>query len=122
MVIELLENSEQLKDLKGKIVELIKLINSDLPFRFQYAAKLVKDSQDSQDSQDLKQILDIWLQYFREILLKKINNQEIKHIPEYSLNSLKKIISSIQDIDFLISNTNVNPRLALEILMLGLSA
>ena len=37
-----------------------------------------------------------------------------------SLTKLKNILNLIQNINFLISTTNVNPRLALEILMLEL--
>jgi len=40
--------------------------------------------------------------------------------PEYPFSKLKNIIKQIQNTIFLISTKNINPRLALEILMLQL--
>jgi len=108
--INFLLNPQSLENQKKKIKELIKILNSDLAFRFQYARDLTKEPQ------KLKEILDIWLSYFRDNLLTNLNSQQRLS----TLKKLKNILRLIQNTNFLISTTNVNPRLALEILMLEL--
>ncbi len=93
-----------------RIKDILKITQSNLADRFQYAKEL------SQEPQNLKEILDIWLRYFREMLLAAVSNKS----KEYSLVKLKNILKLIQTTNFLVSTTNVNPRLALEILMLEL--
>ncbi len=95
---------------KKLIAEIVKASQQDLVARFQYAKKL------SDQSQDLKEILDVWLDYFREILLATVNHQA----RDYSVAKLRKILKTIQSTNFLLSTTNVNARLALEMLMLEL--
>ncbi|MCJ7786881.1 hypothetical protein MUP06_01540, partial [Patescibacteria group bacterium] len=95
----------------------IKFSNSELSTRFQY----VKDL--SQAPQNLREILDIWLGYFRNVLLAMITGQEPSNdlqFNNYSSPRLRKILKLIQRINFLIEKTNINPRLALEILMIEL--
>jgi DNA polymerase-3 subunit delta' len=82
---------------KKKEQELERLRCSDLSFRFHYAKEL------SDNSPELRETLDVWLNYLRQNLFEN-----------------KRIIKMVQDIQFLISTTNVNSRLALEILMLEL--
>ncbi|OGZ20197.1 MAG: hypothetical protein A2654_01005 [Candidatus Nealsonbacteria bacterium RIFCSPHIGHO2_01_FULL_43_31] len=103
-------SSEKSKGEKEAIAEIIKLSRENLLTRFQYAKTLADGSADP------KGILDIWLSYFRETLLSVINGKP----GDYSVIKLKKILKAIQNISFLISTTNVNQRLALEILMLEL--
>jgi len=110
--VDFISDSQKLENRKKIIKELIKISNSGLAFRFQYAKDLSKNS-------NLREILDIWLSYFRNILLSTINNQQ-STINKYSFFKLKNILSQIQNTNFLLSSTNVNPRLALEILMLEL--
>ena len=93
-----------------RIKEILQIGRSDLAMRFQYAQKL------SQEPRDLKEILDLWLRYFREVLLLTINNKS----KDYSIAKLQRILRLIQTTSFLISTTNVNPRLALEMFMLEL--
>jgi len=101
---------EKSKEEKEAIAEIIKLSRENLLSRFQYAKTL------ADKTTDLKEILDAWLSHFRDILLAAINGQP----SDYSVVKLRKIIKAIQNITFLISTTNVNTRLALEILMLEL--
>ena len=61
-----------------------------------------------------KEILDIWLRYFRKLFLSSLKG----NLEEYSLNKLKKIISLIQSTDYLLSTTNINPKLAFELLLI----
>jgi DNA polymerase III delta prime subunit len=86
-----------------KVKELLKIRSSDLAQRFQYAKKL------SEDPAILKETLEDWLRYFRSVLLSDANRPEVV-----------KIVKTIQTIHYLISTTNVNSKLALEVLMLEL--
>ena len=81
--------------------KISKIIKSDLGKLFQYAKEL------ADDPQNLKKTLESWLSYFREALLS-----------DPSQSKIIKILKTIQKTHYLISTTNVNPRLALEILML----
>ena len=101
---------EKTKEEKEVIEEITKLSRQNLLARFQYAKEL------ADSSADLKGILDIWLSFFRETLLGVINGKP----SDYPVVKLRKILKTIQNISFLISTTNVNTRLALEILMLEL--
>jgi len=108
-----LEHSEEFE--KEKIKDIQDLIKSPLNIRFKYAESLAKDRE------ELDKTLDIWLNYFRQILfdvtgVKKIPKKFISK--EYNINQVKKIIELIEKIEQVIKTTNVNPRLALEILFL----
>ena len=108
--IDFLENPQKLEERNQKIEELEKLIDSPLSSRFQYAKKI------SEDPKVLIEILNIWLRYFRKDLLSVLDQSSGR----YSLPKLRKIINLIQDISFLISKTEVNRRLALEMILLEL--
>ena len=97
-----------------RIKEILQISQADLVSRFQYAKKLAGEPQ------DLKEVLDIWLRYFREIFISRLRQDYGGQPKDYSLTKLRKILRLIQSTNFLISTTNVNPRLALEILMLEL--
>jgi len=127
LAIDFLNNPQKLENYKRVIKELIGISSSSLAGRFQYAEEMSK-------SNNIKEILEIWLSYFRNVLLKQCSDFGTEHQysfprakkgnfllpPSLSLGKLKNIISQIQNTSFLISSTNVNPRLALEILMLDL--
>jgi len=116
VVIDFLNYPQKLKEREALINEIVELTKSDLNFRFQYAKKLSK-------MDDLKKILNTWLFHFREILLSNLNKNNIDRIDiggASKISKIKNILEKIQSTNFLISTTNVNPRLALEILMLEL--
>ena len=116
MAIDFLNYPQELKEREVLIDEINKLTRSDLNFRFQYAKKISKMA-------DLKKILNTWLFHFREILLSKLNKADLGKVDTssgYKVSQIKNILERIQGTNFLISSTNVNPRLALEILMLEL--
>lgn len=92
------------------ISDLVKISESDLAFRFQYAKNV--------PTENLKETLDSWLRYFRKIFINRLRGQETKDFSRYSLIKLKEIIRQIQSANYLISTTNTNPRLALEILLM----
>jgi len=118
LAIDLATSVNRLKKQKALISDFVKAINSDLVVRFQYAESLTKEPQ------NLKETLDVLLRYFRQILISDVAKiSQPKYSIENKLDStpaakLKNIAKLIQQTNFLISSTNVNPRLALEILML----
>lgn len=104
----------QTKEFKiEKPEKLISISKSDLAERFQYAKNI--------STENLEEILDIWLKYFRKLFLERvINQQKNKDFNQYSLSKIKNIIRQIQTTKHLISTTNTNPRLALELLLMEL--
>ncbi|MDO8559381.1 MAG: hypothetical protein Q7R84_03545, partial [bacterium] len=86
---------------KEEAEKISKIVKSDLGKLFQHAKEL------ADDPQNLKKTLESWLSYFREVLLSDPSQAKII-----------KILKTIQSMHYLLSTTNVNPRLALEILML----
>ncbi len=96
--INFLQNPEKLKEQKQRLQELSQLGSLTYAQRFAYAQNL------SNAPQYLPEILELWLQRFRG-----------------QLKGLKPDVRPVKAIEntlFLLSSTNVNPRLALENLML----
>lgn len=116
--IDFISDPKKLEIRAQKITYLIKILNSPLAFRFQSAKDLSREK-------NLREILNIWLSYFREVLLSRFGQGSVEmtktgNFNQYSLLKLKNILKLLQSTNFLISTTNINPRLALEILMLEL--
>jgi DNA polymerase-3 subunit delta' len=109
---ELSLNSDKIKEYETIISDLKKIVSSDLGERFKYAKKVLADDD---SSLKLKEILEDWLNYFRTMLLDKISGKG-----SYSVLKIKNIINKIQAIYYLVSTTNVNQKLALEIVMMEL--
>lgn len=101
--LHLSRNPQVIKEQNKKIKEIVQLENADLPTRFQYVKDLISKKE------NLREVLSIWLWYFRSTLL-----QRIKESPD-SVSKLKNTIQALQRTDFLISTTNVNQKLALEV-------
>lgn len=112
VAINFLNNPEKISDYKKKIKEITNLINSDISERFRYAKEL--------ESEKIKENLGVWLNYFRNIMLSKMNLSEkwVVLKKDYTIDAVRKIISNIQDTVFITSSTNVNKRLAMEILLM----
>ena len=108
-VMDFISDPQKLISRRKAISDLVKILNSDLSFRFQYVKELAK-----KQPRDLKEILEIWLGHFREIVISSLTRPS----PKYSFEKIKNPIEFIQNTNFLLSTTNVNPRLALENLML----
>lgn len=113
-IIDFLADPQKLKQRKVVLSSFIKILNSPLALRFQYVKKLVDDSQ------NLKEVLQSWLFYFRDLLISRIigSRDPDSLTNNYSAEKLKNILNQIQKTNFLLANTNVSPRLALEVLML----
>lgn len=121
LAIQYLENPELLENQNKIINQLEKLLRADLNERYQYIEGIAKDVPQA------RQILNCWLFWFRDLLLLTIgcpdlviNLQVSKYSDCYSLLKLKNIIQAIKKTDWLLANSSINARLALEVLMLEL--
>lgn len=105
---------------KQALDKLITVSSSDLASKFQYT-KNVKDT-------DFNNTIELFKKYFRQLLFSKIgikNFIDFGYFPQppeklksYSLNKIKEVIKLAELIDSKITTTNVNPKLALEILLM----
>ena len=102
-VVNFLQNLEKLKERRKRIKKLIEISDSPLSLRFENAKELSKQ-------EDFRETLKDWLFYFRKALISKKSTKDLLKI--------KEIINAIQETIFVTSNTNANPRLALEVLMM----
>jgi len=107
----------EIKDKEEFNSDLIKISQSDFSIRFQYAKEISQEN--------LDEVLDAWLRYFRKIFISRLffishNSGGQDPFHRYSLLRLSGIIKQIQSTKFLICSTNVNLRLAIEILLMKL--
>jgi len=107
---------------------LLDIINTDYEERFAYAAQLV--TQFSQNREWVQEILDLWLDWWRDLLLIKVGCNDIitnvdrsatliEKARDYNLAQIKAFINSIQAAGEQLRQ-NANPRLVLEVLMLSI--
>jgi len=107
---------------------LFDIINADYEGRFAYAAQLV--TQFSKNRQLVYEVLDLWLDWWRDLLLVKVNYRDaivnIDFLPvlsemaqSYRLAQIKAVISDIQSAREQLGQ-NANPQLVLEVLMLSI--
>ena len=124
-VIEFLNQPEKFERWVKGIGKIQELFNKGIPERFEFVKKFFEKEN---PHFPLPLFLEIFNEYLRIVFLKKLGienkNLEIFSIPSnlenYSILKIKKIIEEIQNLKVLISSTNVNPKLALENLMLVL--
>ena len=118
----LLQRRDQLME------RLLEVIRGDNEQRFDYAAKLA--AQFSQNRGSVQEVLDLWLDWWRDLLLVKLGATDtitnVDHEAEladmergYSLVQIRAFINSIQAAGEQLRQ-NANPRLVLEVLMLGI--
>jgi DNA polymerase-3 subunit delta' len=118
LAFEFYKNPEKVERFFQITKELQGLIQANYNERYKYIEKISKNAAES------KEILKIWLIYFRDMVLEKLNCQNLKiNLLEnsggnYSVRKILKVIRSIKETEKLISTTNVNARLALENLVL----
>ena len=119
LAIEYLNKPEFLKKQKEALADLEKLLKTDLSARYCYAEKISKDIIEA------RQVLRYWLIWFRDLLLSAAGCSNLALYQDfsrydgcYSLPKLKNIIQSIRETDQLLSNSSINARLALEVLMM----
>lgn len=117
-----------LKERAEKIDKLLDMIQTDYEERFAYASQLA--AQFSQNRGLVQDILDLWLDYWRDLLLVKIGCHDIitdvdrldklvEMAKGYRLAQIKTFINSIQVAGKQLKQ-NANPRLVLEVLMLDM--
>jgi len=111
-----------------RIDRLLDIINADYEERFAYATQLV--AQFNQNRGVVNEILDLWLDYWRDLMLVKVGCSDditnvdleaplIKTAGDYSLAQIRAFISSVQAADEQLKQ-NASPRLVLEVLMLSI--
>ncbi len=112
-----------------RLDRLLDIISADYEARFVYAAQLA--AQFSQSRRLVQEILDLWLDWWRDLLLIKTGcsdaitniDLEAKLVDQagaYSLAEIKAVINSIQAAGEQLGQ-NANPRLVLEVLMFSIS-
>ena len=111
-----------------RVDSLLGIIDADYEERFAYAAKL--GYQFGQNRGAVYEVLDLWLDYWRDLLLvkagcsKAITNVDLEaglvhRADNYRLSQLKYVIESIRAAGEQLKQ-NANPQLVLEMLMLGI--
>jgi len=111
-----------------RIEKLIDIINADYEERFVYASYLA--TQFSQNRGTVQEILHLWLDWWRDLMLIKASSSDIitnidfkttlvKMAKKYSLTQIKNFVTSIQEAEEQLRQ-NANPRLVLEVLMLDM--
>jgi len=111
-----LYDAASLKQQQTQVAELRKLMLSDIGFRFQYAKKLADLGPESRAA-----VLDLWLRSFRSLLLAKIGARQTPHqdiLQRYSGKQLTRLIGRIQSMQRVLAHTSVNPKLALETIVM----
>ncbi len=110
---DLPKNSEKIEREQKILKDLLPVLNSSLAEKFKYVKSLDFSSQGGSafggEQQKLGEILEVLQKHFREILL-----------TDYSNKKVKNIINLIEDLNNKFIFTNVNPKLALEILLMEL--
>jgi len=114
VALELASDAGKLKSFEETMDEIEKISKSTLASRFQYAKDL------SEDPKEISGILCAWTSYFRDRMLEAVRRGSKEAGPKYSLEKTEKILKTLQSMNFLISTTNVNAKLAIENLMLEL--
>ncbi len=122
-------SDSSLLDLRAERIDrLLDIISSDYEERFTYAAQLA--TQFSQSRGLVQEILDLWLDWWRDLLLVKVGcSDTITNVDrlatlneianDYNLAQIRAVINSIQAAGEQLRQ-NANPRLVLEVLMLDI--
>jgi len=106
-LINFLLSPEKLEKENQILKEILSLSKRDLYSRFQYLKSLENENISANE------IVKILTEYFRELLIGQSKES-------YSLSKLKEILEFLNEVYFLISFTNINKKLALEMLMMKL--
>ncbi len=111
-----------------RIDRLLDIVNADYEERFAYATQLA--TQFSQNRGSVQEVLDLWLDWWHDLLLVKVGLSEaitnidisttiVDWARDYSLAQIKDFISNIQAAGEQLRQ-NANPRLVMEVLMLNM--
>jgi DNA polymerase-3 subunit delta' len=112
-------DEQRLKEEEQVLKEILPVAGANLAEKFKYAKSI------DFDKQNLSNILGPLEKYTRYMLFKNIVGDEKGYFSElpsamekYPVTKLKKIIELIEDINYKLTFTNVNQKLALEVLLL----
>lgn len=91
---------------REKIKELMILISPKTPIfkKFQYIKEI----------EEPKDLLEIWLSYFRALMVRSINGEKTN----YSISKITEILVALENAICLITRTNTNKRIVLETLII----
>ncbi|MDD4062199.1 MAG: hypothetical protein PHV25_00255 [Candidatus Pacebacteria bacterium] len=91
---------------REKIKELMVLISPKTPVfkKFQY----IKEIEEPQD------LLEIWLSYFRALMIKSVNGEKTS----YSISKISEVLVALENAICLIARTNTNKKIVLETLII----
>ncbi|MFA5013889.1 MAG: DNA polymerase III subunit delta' [Candidatus Paceibacterota bacterium] len=110
--IDFFKDPEKMKLFTRTIKEIEHLCHAGYSERFAYAKQLIDSTE------DLDEVLEIWERFFRrEMLFKETGN---KSKLDYSITGLVAIIRGVERLKYLINNTNINKKMALENLLINL--
>jgi len=123
-----IQDSSLLKQRADRLEKLLNIIDADYEERFDYVRQLA--TQFSQNRRGFQETLDLWLDWWRDLLLAKVNHPDMvtnvdmleaitNRAKEYGLSQIRSAINSIQTVGEQLRQ-NVNPPLALEVLMLNI--
>lgn len=114
-------NPEKIEKEKEIVRDFIKIKKSSFASRFKY----IKDLTEGENTIN---VLRVWLKFLRGVLLNKVgakNKNQMykdfyKDVEDLSLVKIKKLLNICEELNFILTTTNVNQRLALETLMIEL--
>jgi len=124
----LASSDERLLKLRAERLEgLLNILSGDYEARFNYVTQLV--AWFSQSRELVREILDLWLDWWRDLLLVKLSSSGITNIDHeamlvnmaqgYRLAQIRAVIGGIQATGEQLRQ-NANPRLVFEVLMLNI--
>lgn len=113
LLLDLMSSKEKFERAEKRIDEALRINKVPLFKRFQY----VKDL--SENPKEATEVLLVWLDFFRNALIFSLFSERKEELG-YSREKLRKILSNIQKTILLLSNTNINTKLALENLVMDL--
>jgi len=111
--IDFLKNPQKFLEVQKSFKGIEKIIKSDIAERFCFVKNFLAKKE---SLVKLNLFLEIFEQYLRKIFLEKLE-KETNFLSGGGLE-IKRMIEAVEKIKFLISKTNINPKLALETLML----
>ena len=127
-VFSALKEDQLLEDRESELARLLEICQSGLDTRFSYASELA--TKFGRDRDAVRQVLFLWLRWWRDLLLMKEGGGDYVHHADKSaeLDAHRNGLATIQIIAFVkqIHQTlealdhNASPRLSLEVLMLNL--
>ncbi|MDE2842306.1 MAG: hypothetical protein OXN21_02875 [Chloroflexota bacterium] len=123
-----LQDSQPLEQREADLERLQEICESGLDVRFEYAAEVA--NRFSRDRDAARELLYLWLRWWRDLLLVKEGAEEYLHNADRSMPlrlqasqlSTGQVVDYIRRINRALEalDANANPRLTLETLMLGL--